>query len=164
MEIVNSVAHYLHLSKVKKLILKVVAFTLNSSQIENLRADYFSIDTDRNGSITLAELRTALIQKSVGQDKIDSIFKAIKEAGLEDSEINYSDFLAAAMLKRISIDEDRLLLAFETLDAEGSGFVDITALRESLGTDQSEELIGDMLKELDGKIYLPRISVLDVLS
>lgn len=148
-EVVNSVARYLSLSKVKKLILKVVAFTLSSKQLEELRADYFSIDTDRSGSISLEELRNALVRKNVAQDEIDSIFKTISDSGSGDSEINYSDFLAAAMLKRISIDEDRLRRAFEMLDVEGSGLVDVASLRDSLGADQSDELIGDVLKELD---------------
>lgn len=148
-EIVNNLTHFLHMSKVKKLILKLVAFTLSSSQIEELRADYFAIDTDRNGVVSLGELRSALMRKNVRQDKIDTIFQSISASGLGEAEINYSDFLAAAMLKRITINEEKLELAFESLDLDGSGFIDIAELRNSLGADQSDELIDDVLKELD---------------
>lgn len=53
------------------------------------------------------------------------------------------------MLKRVNIDEERLELAFETLDTEGSGYVDIAALRQSLGAEQSDALLEDMIAELD---------------
>ena len=65
------------------------------------------------------------------------------------SEINYSEFLAAAMLKRIIINEERLQLAFEKLDGDGCGYVDVKALRLSLGTEKSAELLEDMISELD---------------
>lgn len=122
---------------------------MSSSQIEELRAEYFSIDTDRNGVISLGELRNALIQKHVKQDKIDSIFRTISEAGLDSPDLNYSDFLASAMLKRVSIDEYRLHHVFESLDPDGTGLVDVAALRDSLGADDSKDLVDDMLKEID---------------
>lgn len=56
-EVVNSVAHFLKLSQIKKLMLKVVAFTLNPKQIEQLRDDFYAIDKDRNGTISMEELK-----------------------------------------------------------------------------------------------------------
>lgn len=137
------------LSKIKKLMMKVVAFTLNPKQIEQLREDFYSIDTDRSGTISMDEVKKALLSRNQTAEQIESSFKALEEAGLAGSEINYSEFLAAAMLKRININEERLHLAFETLDAEGTGFVDVEALRSSLGTEQSEELLEGMIAELD---------------
>jgi calcium-dependent protein kinase len=148
-EVVQSVTHFLKLSKIKKLMLKVVAFTLNPKQIEQLRDDFYSIDSDRNGTISMKELKKALLKANQTAGDIEVSFKALEEAGLADSDINYSEFLAAAMLKRININEERLELAFETLDSEGSGFVDVSALRTSLGTEQSVELLDDLLAELD---------------
>ena len=39
----------------------------------------------------------------------------------EDTEISYSDFIAAALRKRISITESQLLMAFEHVDQERNG-------------------------------------------
>jgi Ca2+-binding EF-hand superfamily protein len=130
-------------------MLKLVAFTLNPAQIEKLRDDFYAIDKDRNGTISMDELRKALSENNQTEAQIQQSFRAIDASGLGGSEINYSDFLAAAMLKRVSINEDRLELAFETLDADGTGFVDVAALRTSLGTEQSDELLDGVLSELD---------------
>jgi calcium-dependent protein kinase len=144
-DVVNSVGKFMKLSQIKKLMLKVVAFTLNPKQIEQLREDFYAIDTNRNGTISMEELRNALAAKGMAPHES---FKV--EDGEDGSiELNYSDFLAAAMLKRVNIDEDRLVMAFETLDSEGTGFVDVEALRSSLGAEQSDHILEDMIAELD---------------
>ena len=87
--------------------------------------------------------------KNMTAEQIQASFKTLEEHGLANAEINYSEFLAAAMLKRVNIDEERLELAFETLDTEGTGYVDVAALRQSLGAEQSDELLEGMIAELD---------------
>jgi Ca2+-binding EF-hand superfamily protein len=57
----------------------------------------------------------------------------------EDAKINYIEFLAAAMCKRITIDEERLVLAFETLDVESKGFLDADAIRRAMGAGISDQ-------------------------
>lgn len=65
-------------------------------------------------------------------------------------EINYSDFLAAAMIKRIDVAEERLILAFERLDPHGQGFIDIARLKEVLQSVMGDdESIAEMFTELD---------------
>ena len=79
-------------------------------------------------------------------------------------DINYSDFLAAAMLKRVHISEEKLVLAFHKLDTHRLGYIDVNELRASLlgelgtGGDNGEEggaesnelrQIDNMLSQLD---------------
>ena len=39
------------------------------------------------------------------------------------------------MCSRIEIDEERLTLAFETLDSEHTGYLDASSIRRAVGTD-----------------------------
>ena len=66
-----------------------------------------------------------------------------------DEELNYNEFVAAAMCKRISIDEERLHLAFETMDKTHSGYVTKEDVVDLLGQDCTEELIEEMFRDLD---------------
>jgi calmodulin len=54
------------------------------------------------------------------------------------------------------VDEERLLLAFETLDIDNTGYLDTNSICRALGDDISKEDVEEMVKEvdenLDGKI------------
>ena len=53
------------------------------------------------------------------------------------AEINYSEFLAAAMNKQMFVEEERLKLAFKNLDAEGRGYLTRDSVRLALGQTDS---------------------------
>ena len=67
----------------------------------------------------------------------------------EEEELNYNEFIAAAMCKRISIDEERLHLAFETIDTSHTGYITKQNVIDLLGQDCKEELIEEMFHDLD---------------
>jgi hypothetical protein len=66
-----------------------------------------------------------------------------------DVQVNFIDFIAAAMCKRIEIDEDRILAAFHMLDFSGTGLLDNDGIRKVLGADASDENVDQIMKELD---------------
>ena len=52
-------------------------------------------------------------------DNFEEIFHSVDVDN--SAEINYNEFVAAAMCRRITIDEEKLMLAFETLDLDNTG-------------------------------------------
>ena len=56
----------------------------------------------------------------------------------EDFEINYSEFLAAAMNKHLAVEEERLQLAFKKLDIEGRGYLTRESIKLALGQGRGE--------------------------
>ena len=52
-------------------------------------------------------------------------------------------------LRRIAIDEERLVLAFGTLDVESKGFLDAEAIRRAMGSGISDVEVADMIAEVD---------------
>ena len=73
-------------------MLKVVAFTLSPKQIEQLREDFYAIDTDRNGTISMQELRDALLRKNQTHAQVEEIMKKMHKDGIEGTGI-YSAFI-----------------------------------------------------------------------
>ena len=148
-ETVSGLAKFLGMSKTKRLLLKAVAFSLSTSQIAQLREGFLAMDTDHNGTISLEELKSAM-QKAGGHSDAN-IQEIIASANFESGqELNYSEFCAAALLKRLTIDEERLELAFETLDREKTGYLTPETIKQVLGQDGvSEQIIVDVLMELD---------------
>ena len=118
----------------------MIAFSLSPAQINSLRDDFNAMDTNRNGTISLSEIRESI--KNCKGIPADAIERHCEQSGLNNDEpINYNEFIAAAMCKRISIDEERLHMAFELADTTNSGFISSETVRKMLGEEVEEETI-----------------------
>ncbi len=149
-DIVNSLTGYMEMSKFKQMVMGAVAFTLSPTQIADLRDEFQSIDTDRSGTISMKELRKSMatIKGKVGED--ESIMSQFHNMDVsDDTEINYNEFVAAAMVQRIAIDEERLHLAFETLDIDGTGYLDYEGIKRAVGQGMPDEEVTAMLTQID---------------
>jgi calcium-dependent protein kinase len=121
-DVLQSLSRFMRLSRYKKFMLQAVAFSLNPSQISILRDEFNNIDKDRSGTISIAELQEYITKFSPELSPAANRALTLAAENYDsNAEINYIEFLAAAMCKRISIDEERLVLAFETLDIDSKG-------------------------------------------
>jgi calcium-dependent protein kinase len=67
----------------------------------------------------------------------------------DDTRINYTEFIGAAMCRRINIDEDRLLMVFESLDRDGEGYLDEDTLVNAYGSEAHRPFINRIISEVD---------------
>merc|ERR1712048_717550 len=111
--------------------------------------EYFiAMDEDKQGTITLAELKKILTEKfHVPDDETAQIFNALDSN--QDEEIHYSDFLAAMVSTRIQLHDDLLRSAFKKFDTDSSGYITVENLREVLGDSFNGEEVEKMLAEAD---------------
>ena len=70
----------MNLTETKRLLLRAVAFCLSAEQIKALREGFEHVDEDKNGTISMAELRAAFEtsqfagkQFSYSKDDIDQV-------------------------------------------------------------------------------------------
>ena len=150
---------------------QTVAFSMSSSHIAQMREEFNLLDKDRSGTISMTELRAALgrlyglplspcliITSGASPEHIENLFHSVDVDG--SAEINYNEFVAAAMskyalsllslsslwwIRRITIDEERLMLAFETLDLDNTGFLTKETIRKALGEHMTEEELDEMV-------------------
>jgi len=64
-------------------------------------------------------------------------------------EINYNDFVAAIMWRRIQYDEEKMQMVFEALDVHRQGFLTRESIRQVVGLDKKPEEIDRMFDEAD---------------
>jgi hypothetical protein len=64
-------------------------------------------------------------------------------------EINYNDFVAAIMWRRIQYDEEKMQMVFEALDVHRQGFLTRESIRQVVGLDKKQEEIDRMFDEAD---------------
>eukprot|EP00439_Symbiodinium_sp_Y106_P063416 s2231_g9.t2 len=77
---------------------------------------------------------------------------------LGDEVINYSDFLAAMMSKRISIHDDLLHDAFARFDTDNSGYITLPKLKMLLGDSLSESELKQVMREAEARREEPQVA------
>ena len=145
-DVVDSLQSFMEMSKFKQLVMGAVAFTLSPIQIAELREEFHAMDTDKSGTISMSELKQSMAK--VHQDDKHYVLHQFADYD-DDTEIHYHEFVAAAMCKRVSIDEERLHVAFENLDVEGTGYLDYEGIKHAVGNGIPDEDIHDMLTQID---------------
>ncbi|WOL00401.1 calcium-dependent protein kinase 29-like [Canna indica] len=141
------------MNKFKKKALLVVTEHLPVEEVDSLRQMFDMMDTDKNGSLTLEELKKGfnLIGHPVQDVDVQMLMEAADIDG--DGTVNREEFVAVSVhLKRID-SEEHLPKAFSFFDKNQSGFIEIEELREALGEDQevgaNEQVILDIFSDVD---------------
>eukprot|EP00614_Pseudopedinella_elastica_P008526 CAMPEP_0172596972 /NCGR_PEP_ID=MMETSP1068-20121228/16875_1 /TAXON_ID=35684 /ORGANISM="Pseudopedinella elastica, Strain CCMP716" /LENGTH=475 /DNA_ID=CAMNT_0013396255 /DNA_START=39 /DNA_END=1466 /DNA_ORIENTATION=- len=147
--IVNSLKQYSSYSKLRKAALMVVAHRTEGGQIAAIRDAFLDIDTSREGTITLEELQTVLSNYGMDPDEITDVFKGVDVD--KTGRIGYTEFLAATVEAKGLNTEDKLLEAFDRLDADDSGYITFENLREILGSAYDPEEVKQMIASADFK-------------
>ena len=93
--IVTSLRQYGQYGKLKKAALMVIAHRAKPREIANLRNAFSEIDSNREGVITLQEMRTALTKFGVSTEETHQIFDDLDVD--QTGRISYTEFLAATV-------------------------------------------------------------------
>ena len=139
-------------SLLKKTILVLMANTMDSQDVGEVRELFLLIDTNQSGTITLPELKDVIdkVESSEMNEKdVEEIFKAIDYD--HSGEIHYAEFLAALSGSQGLITIDRLEDCFDRIDRFGNGFVSPDDLQHILGGNFSKDEIASMIEEGDFK-------------
>merc|ERR1712137_1509916 len=141
-------------NKLKKAALQVIAGQLNEKEILMLRDSFKALDENKDGTLTLTELKAGL-EKS-GLEEIPSDLKQLVEEvdGDGSGQIDYTEFLAATIDRQVYAREEVMWSAFRTFDLDGDGRITMAELRKVLEDGTMEAAvnaayIADVMKEID---------------
>ena len=109
---------------------QAIAFSTPPSKLEELRRLFGEIDVNGDGTISLEEFRRAMASK-LPEKKVDRIFHAmdLSKAG----EVDYSEFLSAALNQKRNLVSPSISAAFSLLDTDHDGFITTSDLNTLLG-------------------------------
>lgn len=141
-------------NKLKKAALQVIAGQLNEKEILMLRESFKALDENKDGTLTLTELKTGLERS--GLEDIPSDLKQLMEEvdGDGSGQIDYTEFLAATIDKQVYAREEVMWSAFRTFDLDGDGRITMAELRKVLEDGTMEAAvnaayIAGVMKEID---------------
>ena len=116
----NTFKTYSGANKLSRAVLTYIASRLTDDEVKKLKDAFQKIDVNGDGMLTLDELKNAISQNpEVHVMNIEQIFKTIDTDN--SGVINYTEFLAASIDKRIYLQEDKLRDAFKLFDEDKSG-------------------------------------------
>lgn len=96
---------------------------------KSLREAFRAIDTSNTGIITKEQVKKGFAHDShithINHELIEEIFSRFK-----DGEINYSEFLAATVDKKVALNKANLEFAFHHFDTDNKGFITKNDLKE----------------------------------
>merc|ERR1712031_57955 len=126
-------------NKLKKAALHIIANQLNEDQIKALRDVFMQLDGNGDGKLTVNEMKEG-IQKA-GLKEIPADLQQIMEEVDSDGSgvIDYTEFLAATLDKRVYMKEDVCWSAFRVFDRNGDGVISKEELKQVLGNDDVGE-------------------------
>mmetsp|Transcript_112264 Transcript_112264/g.322731 ORF Transcript_112264/g.322731 Transcript_112264/m.322731 type:complete len:558 (+) Transcript_112264:89-1762(+) len=135
-------------SQFRRNVLSMMAWSLSAEDRSELRKQFLSIDKDKGGTISLKEFKEVLAKRfNVCGAEAEEIFNSLDTD--KNDEIEYSEFLAAALLGHVKIHEDVLRRTFVRFDVDGDGKIDCQELRSVLGDTFSQKDIEEVLREAD---------------
>lgn len=109
--ILTSLRTFSKFSTFKRAALEVIAFSLNATQMENLRDLFIELDTDHTGTLSISEIEAVLRDQGLMRAEIERIFQVMDQDGTK--QISYSEWLAASLDHRLYLTRERIKEAFE---------------------------------------------------
>jgi len=148
--VVDALRNFGQASKFRRACMSMMAWSLSNDERAKVRQYFIEMDKTQQGTITLAELRSIMVEKfHISDEETKAIFEALDSN--HDDEIHYSDFLAAMSSSRIQLHDDLIKNAFHRFDVDNTGFISPANLKEVLGETCDPAEIDSMIAEADFK-------------
>jgi calcium-dependent protein kinase len=113
LQIIHRLDSYIKRTSLSKIIMDVVAHTLQPDQISDLREQFSKFDVSRSGEVTLSDLRKVMAGfQGFREEDLTLIFDKLNID--QTGKISYHEFLAATITRQ-NIKEENLQIAFERM-------------------------------------------------
>jgi calcium-dependent protein kinase len=128
---------FAHSTKFKKVALTVIANSLKDEELAGLRRLFRALDENHDGILSASEIKAGMekYKASIPGD-LDEIIAAMDTD--KSGNIDYTEFLAAALHQAHYHDEDNLRAAFQKFDLNGDGKISKAELAALIKEDEGE--------------------------
>ena len=135
----------------KKMTLLFIASRLDENEINHLKKTFEAFNLKKDGQISYDELKKGLKElncQRITDEELCELFKSIDVD--KNGKIDYTEFLAATMQKKMYLKEERLFEAFCNFDLDGCGKITKKELMSVLKAEPNQESeFENIIKSID---------------
>ena len=135
----------------KKMILLFIASRLEENEIIHLKKIFEAFNTQNDGQISFEELKNGLRELHcchISDEELCELFKGIDVD--KNGKIDYTEFIAATMQKKLYLKEERLFEAFSVFDKDNTRKITKEELMQVLKAEKNQEAeIENIIKQVD---------------
>eukprot|EP00929_Paragymnodinium_shiwhaense_P025188 TRINITY_DN15292_c0_g1_i2.p1 TRINITY_DN15292_c0_g1~~TRINITY_DN15292_c0_g1_i2.p1 ORF type:complete len:701 (+),score=190.24 TRINITY_DN15292_c0_g1_i2:265-2367(+) len=149
--ILDDLRNYAQSTHLRRAVLAMMAHHLVCPDMKRIQKTFLSWDTDRTGTISRSKFRKALKQHSVDltEEEMTTLFNQLNIS--HDEEIHYSEFIAAVMVSKCTINEEQIREAYNLFDGNGRGYVTAKDLKRVFGGSKFEQMdIHEIMNQCEG--------------
>merc|ERR1712216_49004 len=118
---VDSLRSFRQKDRLQKVALQMIAKYVDDAKVDDLQKMFASMDADGNGTLTLGEMKEGL-EKNGMKDLVKEMEETMKQLDNDGSGlIDYSEFLAATMSRKVYLQYDYLWQVFKQFDSSRTG-------------------------------------------
>jgi calcium-dependent protein kinase len=139
--------------KFKTVVLAAMAHALSEKDLASIRTAFREMDTNKDGSITVDELKRALTSQGVEESdsKISDILALVDVNG--DGKLSYQEIVMSTVQKKLMAKEDRIYNTVRQLDVNHDGTLSPDEIETVLGKqDDIKGMVAEIDKNGDGAI------------
>merc|ERR1711971_38150 len=129
---VGNLKNFARMHKLKRAACTAIATQVPSAKIETLKQMFLAMDEDMDGTVSIPEYAKALKKSNVDIPKdLEQLLENVDSDG--SGVMDYTEFLAATLDKKIYHQEKTVWEAFRRFDQDDSGSIDKSELSKILG-------------------------------
>lgn len=132
---INAMKAYSNASKFKKAALSFIASRLKDDDIHSLKEIFFSLDKNNDGFLTFEEIKEGCKKLNTNLN-LEEIFANIDTD--RSGSIDYTEFIASTMDKKVYLKNERLYEAFKNFDKDGSGKISVKEISSVIHADNED--------------------------
>jgi len=146
----HMLADYSQASKLKKVLVRMLAREMSSEDEDLFRNQFATIDQDKSGYIDKKELMKFITSTGVAEDTAEKQAQQMVDAvdADGDGQINYEEFKDARLSSKLT-DDDLIQKEFKKIDTDGNGFITHDELQQLFNWTIAEDMIKKMINEID---------------
>jgi calcium-dependent protein kinase len=146
-DVVDFLRSYACQTHLKRAVLCTIAYTLDSSEINDLREIFIQFDRQKSGTISLPDFKHCLqtLNKNVTTEEIRRIWHCLDHD--HHGSIEYSEFIAAMLQQKVGLKDGLIRDAFDKFDQDHKGYLTAKNLEDVLGEAFEDTLTKDLIGE-----------------
>uniref|UniRef100_A0A7S1F3R7 non-specific serine/threonine protein kinase n=1 Tax=Noctiluca scintillans TaxID=2966 RepID=A0A7S1F3R7_NOCSC len=158
-DVLNNLTHFSNSSTFTRMCIAAVARQLDHTHLKDIHKVFRSLDKNGDGVLSFEEITSGFVQMGSDNAELSNVQNIFASLDLDGSDsVDYTEFCAAGLGQKTTMQDDVLWSAFKSFDLDNSGFLskkdlqgvlDRADVKDVFSTDVCAELGQEIVDKFD---------------